>query len=159
MGHKNRISKKGLFPYFLWGVAYYQLNCAKTDLATNLPMVYVPWFNLHGPLKSKVSPFFLLILFHLIGLIAQKPKKSVVYVPWFNLDGPRKSEVSYFKNLKFFNCQVPDPKIVLVLGPRILKLEGQSFGFEPYIYVLKGCYKETTQKFIHNSDFGGFFQR
>ena len=66
----------------------YGLNCSKTDLATDLPMVcklkfvhcghilknlalYVPQFNSDGSQKSQVSHFF--HFFHLIGLSAQKP--------------------------------------------------------------------------------------
>ena len=34
-----------------------------------------------------------------------------------------------------------DPKFILALEPRVLKLGGSSFGIRPYIYILKECYK------------------
>ena len=42
------------------------------------------------------------------------------------------------KNLDF---QAQHLNFQIALEPRILKLEGSSFGIRPYIYVLKGCCK------------------
>ena len=53
--------------------------------------------------------------------------KKVLYVPWFNFDS--------HLNLRFFNLQALDPKFVLALEPRILKLKGSSFGIRPYIFM------------------------
>ena len=46
--------------------------------------------------------------------------------------------LSHLKNLSLFNLQALDPKFVLALEPRVLELEGSSFGISRYIYVLKG---------------------
>ena len=54
--------------------------------------------------------------------------------------------MSHLKNLRFFKVQALDPKFVLALEPRVLKLEDSSFGIRLYIYVLKGGYKETPPK-------------
>ena len=70
-------------------------------------------------------------------------KNIALYVPRINSDGPLKSEVSHFKNLILINFQALDPKFVLALEHRVLKLEGSSFGNRPYICFLKGFYKET----------------
>ena len=57
------------------------------------------------------------------------------YVPWFNSDGPLMSKVSHFQ----IDFQALNPKFVMALEPKLLKLDGLSFGTRPSIYVLKGC--------------------
>ena len=69
-------------------------------------------------------------------------KKLVLYLPQFKSYGPLKSDMSHLKNLILFNFQDLDSKFVLALKPRVLKLEGSSFGIRPIIYVLKGCFKD-----------------
>ena len=55
------------------------------------------------------------------------------------------AKVSHLKNLSLFNFEALDPKFILALEPRVLELKISSFGIRPYIYVLKGCYKEPPQ--------------
>ena len=43
-------------------------------------------------------------------------------MPRFNLDGPLKCKVSHFKNLRRLIFQALDPKFVLALEPRVLKV-------------------------------------
>ena len=50
--------------------------------------------------------------------------------------------MSDFKNPRFFNFQALDPKFVLALEPKVLKLEGSSF-------------EKLPSKSTHNSDFVG----
>ena len=97
----------------------------------------MPRFSSDSPLKSKVSHFFLIMV--------TLNKELVLYVPRFSYDSPLKSEVSHLKNLRVFNFQALDPKFVLALEPRVLELEGSSFGIRPYIYGLKECNKETPK--------------
>ena len=73
-------------------------------------------------------------------------KKIALFGPWFNSESPVKSNLFHLKILRFFNFQDMDPKLVLVLHPRVLKRGGSSLGIRPSIYVLKGCYKEPPQK-------------
>ena len=60
--------------------------------------------------------------------------------------------------LRFVNFQDLDPKFHLVLEPKVLKLEGLSFGNMVSIFVLKGRIVilkrrkgqgQTSQKFVH----------
>ena len=69
-------------------------------------------------------------------------------MPQFNSGSSLKFEVSHLKNLGHLNFQAMDLKFVLALKPRVLKLEGSTFGIRPSIHVLKqkGCYKETPKK-------------
>ena len=46
---------------------------------------------------------------------------------WSNSDGPLKTQVSHFKYLRFFNFQALDPRFVLALEVRVLKLEAHLF--------------------------------
>ena len=50
------------------------------------------------------------------------------------------------KILRFVDFQALGPKIHVALEPKVLKLEGSSFGKRPSIYVLKGWYNETPIK-------------
>ena len=62
-------------------------------------------------------------------------------MPRLNSDGPRKSETSNFKNMRLFNFQAFDPKFVLALELRVLKLKGSSLEIR-----LKGFYKKNPKK-------------
>ena len=50
-------------------------------------------------------------------------------------------------------AKIWDPKFYLALEPKVLKLEGSSFGNSPSIYVLKGWYDDYPQKSSQNSHF------
>ena len=107
--------------------------------AKNLAL-YVPWFNLDGPLKFKVSYFqkCLQTFYWLncsqtnlslrrsvnlsLSITGMLKKNSSFYVPRYISDGPLYSKVS-----EIFPFQALALKILLALEPRVLKLEGSSF--------------------------------
>ena len=68
-------------------------------------------------------------------------KKIALFVPRFNFGGPPKLKNSNFQKANLdFDAQ--HPNFHLALKPKILKLEGSSFGNRSSIYVLNGWYNE-----------------
>ena len=57
--------------------------------------------------------------------------------------------------MRLLSFQAPDPKFVLALEPRVLKLENSFIGISHFIYVLKRCSNKNMPKRTHNSDFRG----
>ena len=67
-------------------------------------------------------------------------------MPWLNFDSPLKSKVSDFQIADIFvDFQALDPKFHLALEPKVLKLEGSSFGNMLSIYILKNRHSEMSQ--------------
>ena len=69
-------------------------------------------------------------------------------MPQFSSDRPLKSKVSHLKNLSLLNFQHLDPKYDLAVEPKVLELEGSSFGIRPY------AMRPPPLKSTFNSDFG-----
>ena len=112
---------------------------AKILIPTLLPSFFIFFLSLlNSSKKVLVTHLQLVCKLNFVRYSHINEKKLALYVPWFNSDGPLKSKVSHLKNLRFFKVQALDPKFVLALKPRVLKLEGSSYGIRPSIYVLKG---------------------
>ena len=80
-------------------------------------------------------------------------KNLVLYVPRVYSADPLNSKVSNLQSfLRFIDFQALDTKFVLALEPKVLKLEGSSFGIRPFNYVLMGGY-DKPPKITPNRDY------
>ena len=70
----------------------------------------------------------------------------------FKFVRPFKVQSVPIQKSEIFNFQALDPKFVLALEPRVLKLEGSSFGVRPSIYVWGAIKKCPTSSHSINKD-------